>query len=106
MGKGFGKLDEDSESSVELKSHGGNGEITSAGDHHTQNGGAGGGWPFDNSNLVSYSCAAAKTPAKARDIVDEERDIMVKREVHVTAVGGGGEGAYAGDQYHQPGAAV
>ncbi|KAL8714471.1 MAG: hypothetical protein Q9220_001804 [cf. Caloplaca sp. 1 TL-2023] len=84
LGKGFGKLDEDSESSVELKSHGGHGGTMVSNDRSA------GGWPFDNSNAASYTVAAAKTPATGKDVVDEERDIVVRKEVHVTAVGGGG----------------
>lgn len=57
-------------------------------------GGGGGGWLFDNGNVASYSVAAAETPAKAEDVVDEERGIVVRKEVHVTAVGG--EDAYGG----------
>lgn len=77
-------MDEESESSIELNSHGatGNGTILS-------NDRSGGGWSFDNSNIASYTVAAAETPAKAKDVVDEERDIVVRKEVHVTAIGGG-----------------
>ncbi|KAL8953123.1 MAG: hypothetical protein Q9222_001006 [Ikaeria aurantiellina] len=103
LGKGFGKLDEESESSVELKSHGGNGTMLSSSADRS----VGGGWPFDNSNAASYSVAAAKTSpsvaAYERDgAVDERGDILVRKEVHVTAVGGGGEdAAYAGAGGHQ-----
>lgn len=80
LGRGFGKLDEESDSSVELKSHG-------AGNTTLASNGGGGGWPFDNNDAPTYTVAAAQTPAKAENVVDEG-DIVVRKEVHVTAVGG------------------
>ena len=80
MGRGFGKLDEDSESSVELRTHG-------AGNTTLVPNGGGAEWSY-GSDIPSYSMAAA-TPAKAGDVVADERDIVVRREVHVTAERGG-----------------
>ncbi|KAL8820590.1 MAG: hypothetical protein Q9191_007482 [Dirinaria sp. TL-2023a] len=87
LGRGFGKLDEESDSSVELKSHAGGGATTVSASRGA--GGGGAGWPFDDPAAPTYTVAAAQAaPVRAEDVVDDERDIVVRKEVHVTAVGG------------------
>ncbi|KAL8993866.1 MAG: hypothetical protein Q9188_007215 [Gyalolechia gomerana] len=83
FGTNFRKLDEESESIIELKPHGAarskpKPSVTRTGSE----------WPLDNNNIASYSVAATETSAKAEDVVDRERDIVVKKEVHVTAFQG------------------
>lgn len=79
LGRGFGRLDEHPYSSFELRSHGADNVAS------VSSGGAA-EWPFCNSN-PSYSMAAA-TPAKAQDVVNAERDIVVRKEVRITTVNG------------------
>ena len=73
-------MDEDSDSSVELRSHGAMNATLVSNPGATE-------WTY-GSDIPSYSMAAA-TPAKAEDVVDDEHDIVVRKEVHVTAEGGG-----------------
>lgn len=80
-------MDEDSDSSVELKSHIAGKTALVSNPGNTE-------WTY-GTDIPSYSTAAA-TPAKAEDIVDDERDIVVRKEVHVTAEDGGGNEFHVG----------
>lgn len=79
FGRGFGKLDEHSDSSIELRSHG-------AGNIALVSTGGAAEWPFCSNN-PSYSMAAA-TPAKAQNVANAGRDIVVRKEVRITTVNG------------------
>lgn len=74
-GRGFGRLDEHSDSNIELVSHG-------AGHTAVVSTGGATDWPY-RSNSPSHPVAAA-TRAKAHDIVNTERDVVVRREVCIT----------------------
>jgi len=75
-GRGFGKLDEHSESNIGLRSHvAGNKTLVSTG--------GAADWPFS-----SDSSMAAVAPAKAQDVVNAERDIVVRKEVRITTADG------------------
>lgn len=79
LNRGFGKLNEHSDSIIELRSHG-------AGNLASVSTGGAADWPLC-SNDPSYSMAAAG-PAKAQDVINCERDIVVRKEVHITTADG------------------
>ncbi len=78
-GRGFGKLKEHSDSSVELRSHGAGSIALNSTGGATQ-------WPSCGKN-PSYSMATA-TPAKDQGMVNHEKDIVVRKEIRITTADG------------------